>query len=84
MSLAELSARLGSPGAEKLYIAARRRGLQVTRADVHALVRKQGERQIFGPARPSEGKSASEGPDVASRRTSSTSRPRPTAGTRTS
>jgi hypothetical protein len=63
-ALAALSERLGSPGVDKLFIAARNRGIAVTKGQVHALVRRQGERQIFGPPRPSLGKTASEGPDA--------------------
>ena len=61
--LAALSEKLGSPGIDKLHIAARRQGLAVSRHDVRELVRRQGERQLFAPVRPSAGKSAAEGPD---------------------
>ncbi len=63
-ALRALSHKLGSPGVEKLWIAARTRGLPVTKAQVYDLVRRQGERQLFMPVRPSLGKSASEGIDV--------------------
>ena len=46
-SLAALSAELGQPGANKLYQAAQRRGLDVDRKAVADFVRPQGERQVF-------------------------------------
>ena len=60
-ALAELSDQLGNPGARRLHLEARRRGIQVTRKQVEDLVKRQGQRQIFQPVQPSKGKSAAEG-----------------------
>ncbi len=46
----------GRPGVAKLHTAARRRGLDVRRADVDAFVKKQETRQVFAPAPKSQGK----------------------------
>ena len=58
--LEELAQRLGVPGGQKLYQAARKRGIRVTKDQVRQFVRKQGQKQIFRPLPPSAGKSASE------------------------
>ena len=58
--LEELAERLGIPGGQKLYQAARKRGIRVTKDQVRQFVRKQGQKQIFRPLPPSAGKSASE------------------------
>ena len=50
-ALQALSVELGYPSADKLWLAAKRRGLAVTKADVTALVKKQSARQVFA-ARP--------------------------------
>ena len=55
-----LAERLGTPGGQKLYQAARKRGIRVTKDQVRQFVRKQGQKQIFRPLPPSAGKSASE------------------------
>ena len=60
-ALAELSDQLGNPGAQKLFLEARRRKIPVTRAQVQNLVKRQGQRQLFQPVQPSRGKSAAEG-----------------------
>ena len=60
-ALAELSDQLGNPGAQKLYLEARRRKIPVSRAQVQDLVKRQGQRQLFQPVQPSKGKSAAEG-----------------------
>ena len=60
-ALAELSDQLGNPGAQKLYLEARRRKIPVSRAQVQDLVKRQGQRQLFQPAQPSKGQSAAEG-----------------------
>ena len=62
--LQTLAADLGQPGVDKLYIAAKRRGINVTKKQVAAALSRIGERQIFRPIQPSKGKSASEGVDV--------------------
>ena len=61
----ELSDRLGTPGADKLYIAAKQRGLNVTKKQVRDFSRRIGERQIYRPVQRAEGKTASE--DIDSR-----------------
>ena len=50
-ALKALSKDLGYPSGEKLWRAADRRGLQITKPDVLAYARAQGHRQIFA-ARP--------------------------------
>ena len=62
--LAELAQRLGTPGASKLYAAARRRGIRVTKDQVRNFVRTKGQKQIFRALPPSKGATASEGLDV--------------------
>ena len=44
-----LAKELGYPGVEKLYRAAERQGLRVTRPQVAAFVRAQGQRQVLAP-----------------------------------
>ena len=58
--LEELAQKLGVPGGQKLYTAARKRGLAVTKKQVKEFVRKQGQKQIFRPLPPAAGKTASE------------------------
>ena len=58
--LEELAQKLGVPGGQKLYLAARKRGLAVTKQQVKDFVRKQGQKQIFRPLPPAAGKTASE------------------------
>jgi hypothetical protein len=58
--LQELAQRLGVPGGQKLYTAARKRGLAVTKKQVQEFVRKQGQKQIFRPLQAAAGKTASE------------------------
>ena len=60
--LAELSAQLGAPGVERLFTAARKRGINVTRKDVRNLAAVRGETQIFRPLPPAQGKTATHGP----------------------
>ena len=52
----ELSDKLGKPGALKLYLAARKQGLDVTKKQVEAFVESQGERQVFQRLQRSQGK----------------------------
>ena len=58
--LEELAQKLGVPGGQKLYTAASKRGLAVTKKQVKDFVRKQGQKQIFRPLPPAAGKTASE------------------------
>jgi len=60
--LAELSAELGAPGVERLFKAARKRNINVTRKDVQSLAAVRGETQIFRPLPPARGKTATHGP----------------------
>ena len=57
-ALKQLAKELGYPGAEKLWRAAERRNLPLTRAQVLAFVRAQGQRQVFAPRPKYEGKIA--------------------------
>ena len=50
-ALKALSKELGYPSGDKLWRAVERKGLQVTRPEVLAYARAQGQRQIFA-ARP--------------------------------
>jgi hypothetical protein len=58
--LQELAQKLGTPGGQKLYQAARKRGIQVTKNQVRQYVRRQGQKQIFRPLLAAAGKTASE------------------------
>ena len=62
-ALSRLSDRLGAPGEARLFTAARREGINVTRSDVRGFVATQGQRQLFRPLQKPEGKSASYGQD---------------------
>ena len=62
--LKKLSTDLNNPGPDKLYIAARKRGLKVTKKEVKTLLSRLGERQIFQSIQPSKGKTASEDIDA--------------------
>ena len=63
--LKQLSDRLGTPGADKLFVAAKQRGLDVTKRQVRDFTRRLGERQIYQPVQRAAGKTASE--DIDSR-----------------
>ena len=58
--LEQLYNDLGNPGADALYIAARRAGIEVKKADVRAFVSKQSSKQTLAAQQPSKGKIASE------------------------
>ena len=60
--LADLAKTLGTPGGTKLYQAAKRRGLRVTKAEVKDFISRKGQKQIFRPVQPSKGRAAAEGP----------------------
>ena len=45
--LRELAKRLGNPGQDKLYLAARKRGIGVTRNQIKQYLAQKPERQIF-------------------------------------
>ena len=55
-ALDALAKELGYPGAEKLYRATQRRGLDIPRNIVEALVRRQGQRQVLAARPKYEGK----------------------------
>jgi hypothetical protein len=59
--LRSLAADLGTPGIEPLWIAARKAGLDVTKKQVTAFVRKRGEKQVFQPLQPARGKTVAAG-----------------------
>ena len=58
--LQALSDELGNPGVEGLFIAARRRGLDVTKAEVRRIVASDGAKQVFAPVQRSQGRSVAE------------------------
>ena len=60
-ALSRLSDQLGAPGEARLFTAARRQGINVTRRDVRGFVATQGQRQLFRPLQRPEGKSATDG-----------------------
>ena len=62
--LAELAQRLGTPGAGKLYTAARRRGIRVTKEQVKRFVATKGQKQLFRPYPASKGQTGSEAPSM--------------------
>ena len=62
--LTELAQRLGTPGASKLYAAARRRSIRVTKDQVRNFVRTKGQKQLFRPLPPSKGATANESIDM--------------------
>ena len=62
--LKDLSNKLNNPGPDKLFIAAKRRGLNITKKQVKTLLSRLGERQIFQSIQPSKGKAASEDIDA--------------------
>ena len=62
----DLYDELGMPGAQKLFLEVRKRGIQVSRSQVNEFVKGRAERQVFEQPLPrAEGKTASE--DVHSR-----------------
>jgi hypothetical protein len=58
--LRALAKRLGNPGQEKLYLAARKRGIAVTRNQIKQFLAEKPERQIFGPLPQSKGQTGAE------------------------
>ena len=60
--LAELAKELGTPGQAKLYRAARKKGIEVSKLEVHSFLAKKGEKQIFRPLPESKDKTRTEGP----------------------
>ena len=62
--LTELAQRLGTPGAGKLYAAARRRGIRITKEQVKRFVATKGQKQLFRAYPASKGQAASEAPSM--------------------
>ena len=62
--LRELAKRLGNPGQEQLYNAARKRGIAVTRNQIKQYLTEKPERQIFRPLPRSLVATGAEGIDV--------------------
>ena len=60
--LKELATELGTPGFQKLYKAARKRNIDISKTEVKSFLAKQGQKQIFRPLPQSKGKTASEEP----------------------
>ena len=60
--LRDLAKELGTPGFQKLYKAARKRNIDVSKTEVKSFLAKQGQKQIFRPLPQSKGKTASEEP----------------------
>ena len=58
--LAELAKELGTPGQAKLYRAARKKGIAVSKIEVRSFLAKKGEKQIFRPLPESKGMTGTE------------------------
>ncbi len=61
--LAALAKELGTPGQKKLYQAAKKRGIAVSRQEVARFLATKGQKQLFRPLPESKGKAASEDVD---------------------
>jgi hypothetical protein len=61
--LVQLSSDLGHPGVAPLWLAAKRKGLNVTKKQVEAYVKAKGSKQIFQAVQPARGKSVAESLD---------------------
>ena len=59
-TLEQLSSSLGNPGVDALYIAAKRKKLEITKNQVREFVKNKGEKQVFGAPQRAAGKSISE------------------------
>ena len=64
VNLGILSASLGHPGVQPLWIAAKRSGINLMCKDVEAFVKKKGEKQVFSAVQPSRGKTICESQDA--------------------
>jgi hypothetical protein len=62
--LEELSDDLGNPGIGPLWLAAKRKAIGVSKKQVEAFVKRQGEKQIFQAVQPAKGKTVSESQDA--------------------
>ncbi len=63
MELEDLSRLLGHPGVAPLWLAVKKRGLDITRKRVVSYVKKKGEKQVFQAVQPARGKTVSESLD---------------------
>jgi hypothetical protein len=63
MELADLSRLLGHPGVAPLWLAVKKRNLDITRKRVVSYVKKKGEKQVFQAVQPARGKTVSESLD---------------------
>jgi hypothetical protein len=62
--LEALSDELGNPGIGPLWLATKRKAINVTKKQVEAFVKRQGEKQIFQAVQPAKGKTVSESQDA--------------------
>ena len=62
--LAQLARELGTPGAGKLYTAARRRGSRVSKDEVKKFVATKGQKQLFRALPASRGRTGAETPQM--------------------
>ena len=60
----KISAELGHPGVQPLWIAAKRSGISLMRKQVEAFVKSKGEKQVFSAVQPSKGKTIGESQDA--------------------
>jgi transposase InsO family protein len=60
-ALRELSKKLGHPGQDKLFLAARKRGIPATRNQIKQLLATKGAKQLFRPLPQSKGTTGAEG-----------------------
>ncbi len=58
--LRDLAKELGTPGLDKLFKAARKKGIDISKTQVKSFLAKKGEKQIFRPLPQSKGKSGTE------------------------
>ena len=61
--LAQLSNDLGHPGIAPLWLAVKKRGLNLTRKQVETYVKAKGSKQIFQAVQPARGKTVAESLD---------------------
>ena len=62
--LAQLSSDLGHPGIQPLWLAVKKRGLNLTKKEVETYVKAKGSKQIFQAVQPARGKTVSESLDA--------------------
>ncbi len=62
--LRQLSESLGNPGAQALWLAVRRNGINLMKKDIEAFVKKKGDKQVFSAVQPSRGKTVGESLDA--------------------